>query len=122
MELFLQPAWLGGGKLSGKPYSFSPAKSGVRADQDEGAVDPRLSSCEMGGLGQRARRRRARSVPSRSLAPSCAAKRYPIRQDSARRRISPRCGPERDFNLSLPALSVDQLGLGLAMMLPEASR
>ena len=54
MELFLQPAWLGGGKLSGKPYSFSPAKSGVRADQDEGAVDPRLSSCEMGDLGQRA--------------------------------------------------------------------
>jgi hypothetical protein len=37
-------------------------------------------------------------------------------------RISPRCGRERDFDLSLPALSVDQSGLGLAVVLPPWRR
>src|SRR5215216_3493233 len=43
---------------------------------------------------------------------------HSARLSSPRRGISPRCGGESDFDLSLPALSVNQSGLGLAVVLP----
>jgi hypothetical protein len=52
---------------------------------------------------------------SRGGSHTCA---HSARLSSPRRGISPRCGNESDFDLSLPALSVNQSGLGLAVVLP----